>query len=152
MSATGFERIDGGLYRRNGLIYARVREDGKRSWRGTGTNDLPTARKLFKKWREEQVLKAHGIETAEAALARNRLTVAKVLDAYILAGCPTKKMQPKSPATVRNELKALNPVRRHFGELRQVPGLAQRGRLHDHAKAQGWRGSHNPHAGRRPWR
>jgi hypothetical protein len=40
MSATGFERIDGGLYRRNGLIYARVREDGKRSWRGTGTNDL----------------------------------------------------------------------------------------------------------------
>jgi integrase len=120
MSATGFERIDGGLYRRNGLIYARVREDGKRSWRGTGTNDLPTARKLFKKWREEQVLKAHGIETAEAALARNRLTVAKVLDAYILAGCPTKKMQPKSPATVRNELKALNPVRRHFGERAAV--------------------------------
>jgi integrase len=120
MNATGFERIDAGLYRRNDLIYVRVREDGKRSWRGTGTNNIVTARKLHKKWREEQVLKAHGIETAEAALARNRLTVAEVVDAYKMAGCPTKKMQPKSPATVRNEILALNPVRRYFGERAAV--------------------------------
>jgi len=89
MSATGFERIASGLYRRNSLIYARVREDGKRTWRGTGTNDLTTARKILKKWREEQVLQRHGIETAEAALNRNRLIVTKVLDEYTAAGCPT---------------------------------------------------------------
>jgi len=120
MSATGFERIAAGLYRRNGLIYARVREDGKRSWRGTGTDNIVTARKLLKKWREEQVLKVHGIETQEAALNRNRLTVAKILADYVKAGCPTKKMQPKSPATVRNETMSLNPVRRHFGERAAV--------------------------------
>ncbi len=120
MKATGFDRIAPGLYRRGGLIYARVRDNGKRTWRGTGTNDLTTARKLLKKWREEQVLQAHGIETAEAALNRNRLTVGKVLDAYIAAGCPTKKMRPKSPITVQNELNALNPVRRYFGERAAV--------------------------------
>jgi integrase len=120
MSATGFERIAAGLYRRNELIYARVREDGKRSWRGTGTDNIVTARKLLKKWREEQVLKVHGIETQEAALNRNRLTVAKILADYVKAGCPTKKMQAKSPSTVRNETMSLNPVRRHFGERAAV--------------------------------
>jgi hypothetical protein len=34
MSAT-FERIGGGLYRSNGFIFARLRVDGKRTWRGT---------------------------------------------------------------------------------------------------------------------
>ncbi|MCG3150091.1 MAG: hypothetical protein PCFJNLEI_03562 [Verrucomicrobiae bacterium] len=116
MSASGFERIAGGLYRRNGLLYARVRDNGKRTWRGTGTNDLTTARKILKKWREEQVLQRHGIETQETALNRNRLTVAKVIETYTLAGCPTKKMQPKAPYTVRKEGHALNPVRRYFGE------------------------------------
>jgi integrase len=114
------ERIAPGLYRRGGTIFARIRERGKRTWRSTDTNDLTTARKILKKWAEEQVLQRHGIETQEAALARNRLTVAKVLDAYIAAGCPTKKMRPKSPATVENELKGLNPVRRHFGERAAV--------------------------------
>jgi integrase len=115
MSAT-FERIDAGLYRRDGLIYARVRENGKRTWRGTGTDNLATARKLLKKWREEQVLKAHGIETAESSLARNRLTVAKVLDAYIVAGCPTKKMHGKKAQTIERELRCEKIMRAYFGE------------------------------------
>ena len=110
------ERIAPGLYRRGDTIFARIREHGKRTWRSTNTNDLTTARKILKKWGEEQVLQRHGIETGEAALNRNRLTVAKVLDAYIAAECPTKKMRPKSPATVQNEKAALNPVRRYFGE------------------------------------
>ncbi len=120
MNPTGFERIAPGLYRRGTLIYARVRENGTRTWRGTGTNDLTTARKLLKKWREEQVLKAHGIETQEGALNRNRLTVAKVVEAYAAAGCPTKKLQSKAPATVRHELRLLNPVRRYFGDRAAV--------------------------------
>ena len=110
------ERIAPGLYRRGVTIFARIRENGKRTWRSTDTNDLTTARKILKKWAEEQTLQRHGIETQEAALNRNRLTVAKVLDAYKLAGCPTKKMQPKAAYTVRKELHALNPVRRYFGE------------------------------------
>jgi integrase len=114
------ERIAPGLYRRGATIFARIREHGKRTWRSTDTGDLTTARKILKKWGEEQVLQRHGIETQEAALNRNRLTVAEVLESYTAAGCPTKKMQPKSPATVRNETKALNPVRRNFGERAAV--------------------------------
>jgi len=114
------ERIAPGLYRRGDTIFARVREHGKRTWRSTNTGDLTTARKILKKWGEEQVLQRHGIETQEAALNRCRLTVAKVLDAYATAGCPTKKMQPKAPATVRNELSMLNALRRYFGERAAV--------------------------------
>ena len=116
MNPTGFERIAHGLYRRNGFIFARVRENGKRTWRGTGTNDLTAARKILKKWGEEQVLQRHGIETGEAALKRNRLTVAKVLDAYEAAGCPTVKLRPKAPSTVQSEKSLLNPLRPFFGE------------------------------------
>jgi integrase len=59
-------------------------------------------------------LKAHGIESPVAALERNRLTVGAVLDAYIAAGLPTRKMQKKARSTVEAELKALNPVRAYF--------------------------------------
>lgn len=117
MSAN-FQRIetDKGLYWRNGLIYARVREDGKRTWRGTGTDNLTSARKILKKWQEEQVLKAHGVETAKAALARNRLTVAEVLDSYREAGCPTPKMKTKSPKTLPRELANMKPLCAYFGD------------------------------------
>ena len=115
MSAT-FERVESCLYLRSGLYYARVRENNRPTWRGTGTGNLTTARKLLKKWREEQVLKAHGIETAQAALARNRLAVAEVLDAYVAAGCPTPKMKTKSPKTLPRELANMKPLRAYFGE------------------------------------
>jgi integrase len=114
------QRIGAGLYRRGGTIFARIRENGKRTWRSTNTSDLTTARKILKAWREQQVLSMHGVEPAEAALNRNRLTVDEVLKAYAKAGCPTRKLQPKSPATVRNELAMLNPLRRYFGERAAV--------------------------------
>lgn len=115
MSAT-FQRVEDGLYIRDGLYYCRVRDEGRRTWRGTGTDNLTTARKTLKKWREEQTLLRHGIETPKAALKRNRLTVAEVLDAYVAGGHPTKKMQPKAATTVERELNALRPVRAYFGE------------------------------------
>lgn len=114
--STKFQRIEPGLYRRNGLIYARVTADGKPTWRGTGTDNLTTARKVFKKWREDQVLRINGIEPPEAALARNRLTVDEVLKAYVAAGCPTPKMKPKAPLTLVRETMAMRPVRDYFAQ------------------------------------
>jgi integrase len=38
-----------------------------------------------------------------------------VLDAYLQAGCPTRKMQPKKPSTICGETKHLRPVRAYFG-------------------------------------
>ena len=115
--ARRFERIGDNLYRRgSGLIYARVKVDGKRTFRCTDTDDATVARKVLKKWRDDEVLKRHGIEPKIAALARNRLSVGKVLDAYVAAGCPTKKMLPKLPATIASELKNLNMLRAYFTE------------------------------------
>jgi integrase len=98
------------------LIYARLTVDGKPTWRGTGTGNLTKARKILTKWREEQVLKRHGIETAQGALDRKRLTVNKVLDAYLEAGCPTPKMKAKSPKTLPRELANMKPLRVYFGK------------------------------------
>jgi site-specific recombinase XerC len=115
-----FQRVEAGLYVRDGLYYARVRDGGRRTWRGTGTRNLTQARKVLAKWREEQVLKRHGIESPVAALARNRLTVNEVLDAYMEAGFPTPKMKPKAPATVRRETMAMRPLRDYFGKRAAV--------------------------------
>ena len=75
------EKIAGepGLYWRGGMIYARVRVDGKQTYRCTGTDKIAGARKVLAKWREDAVLRQHGIEPKQAALERNRLTVAAVL-------------------------------------------------------------------------
>jgi integrase len=114
------ERIGPGLYRRGDTIYARITENGKRTWRSTCTSDPKTARRIFREWRDQQALKSHGIELPQAALARNRLTVNKVLDAYVEAGCPTPKMKAKSPRTLPREFANMKPLRVHFGERAAV--------------------------------
>ena len=130
------ERIGPGLYRRGDTILARVTVDGRRTWRSTCSNDPATARKIFREWRNQRALAAHGIELPQAALQRNRLPVFKVLDAYIAENCPTKKMRPKSPVTVANELKALKMIRAYFGERAAVTLT-----LADCDKYRAWRNS-----------
>ena len=110
-----FERIGDNLYRRsNGRLYCRVTISGKRKWHCLDVEETKSARRLIREWRDEEVLKARGIELPGSVLERNRLTVGKVLDGYVAADCPTRKMLPKSPQTVTNELKCLNPIRAYF--------------------------------------
>jgi len=45
------------------------------------------------------------------------VTVQHVVMAYLSAGCPTRKMRPKSPFTVKNEKYFLNPVLAYFGQM-----------------------------------
>lgn len=138
MSAT-FQRVEDGLYIRDGLYYCRVRDEGRRTWRGTGTDNLTKARKVLAKWREEQTLKRHGIETPQAALTRNRLTVGKVLDAYVAAGFPTKKMQPKRPESIAGEQRCLRPLRAYFGDRAAVTlTLGDADAYHDWRMAGGY--------------
>jgi hypothetical protein len=102
------------------MIFARVTMDGQRTFRSTGTNDPATARAVLNAWRKQQVLREHGIEPKVAALERRRLTVSEVLDAYVEAGCPTRKMRLKSSRTVEGELQFLKPIREFFGRRSAV--------------------------------
>src|SRR5204863_3811574 len=103
------------LYRKGGKIYARLRVNRKLTWRSTETNEPKDARAWLKKWRNDEWLLRNGIEPRGIVLQRERVTAGELIDAYIEAGCPTKKMQAKSPTTVKNEKFFLSPVRSYFG-------------------------------------
>jgi integrase len=117
------QRIEGeqGLYWRGGMIYARVRVHGKQTFRCTGTDKLATARKIQAKWREDAVLRQHGIEPKQAALERNRLTVAAVLKEYVEFGFPDRKSRIKKTAATREtEGKSIQRLEAFFGPLAAV--------------------------------
>lgn len=112
-----FERLGPSLYRKGRTIFARVRVNGKPTWRSTGTDIPAEARKWLKKWKNEEWMERHGFETKGVILHRKRVTVGELIDQYVAAGCPTKKMQPKSAATLRNETYFLRPVAAYFGNI-----------------------------------
>lgn len=114
---TSFERLGECLYRKGGTIYARLRVNGKLTWRSTGTGEPREARQWLKKWRNDDWLLKNGIEPKGVVLQRERVTVKEVVDAYLKAGCPTRKMRPKSPFTVKNEKYFLNAVIAYFGQM-----------------------------------
>jgi hypothetical protein len=114
---SGFERLGDSLYRKGGVIYARVRVNGKRTFRSTETDEPREARKWLKKWRNDAWLLSNGIEPKGVVLQRQRVTVRELLDAYTKAGCPTKKMRGKSPVTVEKEKAFIRPVVAYFGDM-----------------------------------
>jgi integrase len=114
---TGFTRLGDSLYRKGAAIYARVRINGKLTWRSTGTNEPADARKWLKKWRHDEWLLASGIEPKGIVLQRKRVTVQEIVEAYVKAGCPTRKMRPKSSSTLKNEMYFINPMLAYFGQM-----------------------------------
>ena len=129
-----FERLGECLYRKGGTIYARVRVNGRLTWRSTETNEPANARKWLAKWRNEEWTVKNGFELQGVVLHRQRVTVRELVDDYVAAGCPTRKMQPKSPATIRNEKFFLSPVRCYFGDK-----IASSVTLADCDKYRDWR-------------
>ena len=113
----GFERLGACLYRKGGAIYARVRCNGKLTWRSTGTSEPREARQWLKKWKNDGWLLKNGIEVKGVVLQRQRTTVQEIVDAYLKAGCPTRKMRSKSPCTVKNEKYFFHPALAYFGQM-----------------------------------
>ena len=93
-----------------------MRVDGKQTYRCTGANKIAAARKVLAKWREDAVLRQHGIEPKQAALERNRLTVAAVLKGYVEFGFPDRKSRIKKTAATREtEGKSIQRLEAFFG-------------------------------------
>jgi len=131
-----FEWVADSLYRRGGVIYARVRVKGKRTYRSTETGEISDARKWLKEWRKEAWCLKHDIPLTGKTLHDAGVKIGEVLDAYVKAGCPTRRMQSKAARTVKGELYCLNPVRAYFGGM-TVAGLT----LADADKYFDWRNS-----------
>jgi integrase len=112
-----FERLGECLYWKGGAIYARVRVNGKPTWRSTGTDNPAEARKWLKKWRSEEWMDENGFEAKGVVLHRARVTVSELIEAYIEAGMPTRKMRTKRPATITNEKACLKVIRAYFGGM-----------------------------------
>ena len=112
-----FERLGECLYWKGDKIVARVRVNGKPTWRSTGTDNPAEARRWLKKWRSEEWMEEHGFESKGVVLHRARLTVGELIDVYIKAGMPTRKMRPKRPATIKNEKACLRVVHSYFGGM-----------------------------------
>ena len=129
-----FERIGKSLYWKGGKIVARVRFSGKLTWRSTHTDNAADARKWLEKWNKEVWMEQHGIEAKGVVLHRQRVPVGELMDAYVTAGMPTRKMRPKRPATIQNELACLKPLRMYFG-TKQAAALT----LGDCDKYRDWR-------------
>jgi hypothetical protein len=110
-----FERLGKCLYWKGGKIVARVRVNGKQTWRSTGTDNPAEARKWLKKWRSEEWAEEHGFEPKGVVLHREQVTVGELLDAYVEVGMPTRKMRPKRPTTIRTEKTCLKVLRSFFG-------------------------------------
>src|SRR4030095_10364801 len=113
---TSFERLGECLYRRGSTIYARVRINGRLTWRSTETNEPKEDRVWLKKFREGIWCERNGFEPKGVVLHRQRVSVVELIDEYIAAGCPTRKMQAKAVRTVKNEKFFLPPIRAYFGD------------------------------------
>lgn len=132
--ANPFERLGQCLYWKSGKIVARVRVNGKLTWRSTGTDKPAEARKWLAKWKTEEWQEQNGIEAKGVVLHRQRVTVGELIDAYVSAGMPTRKMRPKRPATMAGEKGCLRPIRAYFGNT-QAAGLS----LADCDRYRDWR-------------
>jgi integrase len=104
------------LYWKGGSIVARVRVNGKPTWRSTGTSNPAEARAWLKKWKSEVFMLASGIEPKGVVLHRQRVTVGELIEAYVADGMRTRKGRPKRPATIQNEQACLKPLRKYFGD------------------------------------
>lgn len=129
-----FERLGPSLYWKGGKIVARVRANGKPTWRSTGTDNPAEARKWLKKWKSEEWMEEHGFEAKGVVLHRQRVTVGELIEAYVEAGMPTRKMRPKRPATIKGEEGCLRPLRMYFA-AKQAAALT----LADCDKYRDWR-------------
>jgi integrase len=106
------------LYRKceGGTIYFRVRQNGNRRLRSTKTNDPVRAKKVLKRWRDEQWAKSYGAVLPGPQVQERMLTMKQMIADYISAGYPTKKMRKKAPSTVIRETYFLKPLLEWWGE------------------------------------
>jgi len=112
-----FIKVGPSLYRKceGGTIYLRVRQGGKRLMRSTETTNPTQARQFLQRWQDEERAKKYGQTLPGPSIQEKCLSVGKLIEDYVNAGYPTKKMKKKFPATIGKEQLYLRPLREFFG-------------------------------------
>lgn len=113
-----FTKVGPCLYRKveDGTIYFRARHEGRRVMRSTETNNPARARQFLQRWRDETRAKKYGQMLPGPSIQERCLSVGALIDDYIEAGYPTKKMQRKAEITLYKEQRLLRPLQQFFGE------------------------------------
>jgi integrase len=112
-----FKWVGDGLYEHKGKYYARVYISGRRTWRCTGKDTIKEARDWLRQFREGKFALRRGYESPNVHLVQKQVTLGKLIDDYIAAGCPTRKMHSKAPQTVKDETRYLRVARNHFADV-----------------------------------
>lgn len=113
---TAFAWVGDGLYRHRGKFYHRAYRNGKRTWLSTGKDTIKEAREWVKQFREGKFALRRGYESPNLALVQKQVTAGKLIDDYVEAGCPTKKMRAKAPESVQREQRFLRVARSYFAD------------------------------------
>jgi len=105
------------LYRKcaGGTIYLRAQRNGKRALRSTKTKDPVQAKKFLQRWRHEEWTGRYGGILPGLQVQERLLTVRDLIDDYVQAGHPTKKMARKASDTIKKEVKLLQPLTEWWG-------------------------------------
>lgn len=118
-----FEYLGEGYARKGDRIYVRVSVEGRATWKSTGTNHLPDARKWREKWNKENWLQemlgpgSHGLPISQKCT----MTVNQLAEEYRRANHPTirgRNLKAKSPRSILNEQYCLRPILYYFGSKR----------------------------------
>lgn len=83
--------------------------------RSTETTNPTKARQFLQRWKDEERAKKYGQTLPGPSIQEKCLLIGTLIDEYVNAEHPTKKMKRKAPATIDKEKSYLRPLRDFFG-------------------------------------
>lgn len=105
-----YKLISAGIYRDSdtGAFYERPWVRGRRTWRKLDGHTLKLAKEDFARRRTDQARAERGM--ARDPYAPPPSTVGAILEAYVSAGCPNRKHQPRTGKRLQAELHLINAL------------------------------------------
>jgi integrase len=123
MTKPKWQRVGECLYRRREGCIIHIRVNGRKAdgtptkvMRSTETDNVVKAKEWLQRWRDEERVSKYGGTLPGAQLHDKMVTVGDLIDDYVSAGHPSKKMKTKPAETIARELRFLNPIRQWWAK------------------------------------
>src|SRR4030095_9274125 len=103
-------RLERGIYEdEKGRLWARPWANGKSTWRLLPSNTIKYGRQEFEAIRREIGREQIGLAT------RVKVSVTDLIEEYLAAGCPNRRLEPRPEAFVARERLKLAWIKDYFG-------------------------------------